>query len=153
MKEDYVINNETVVVMSVGLSCCKVFENDESFEVNMSLKDIIELSCNYFGSSFNGRVIGSKNILGSVYKIPVIVEETQKLIFFPTEALASDNVGWISYKNIKNVEKHNRKSKVIFNNGNSVIIDCPFFSIKNQIFRCNMLEAISNNRKNGKKND
>ena len=52
MREDYVINNETVVVMSVGISCCKVFEKDESFEVNMSLKDILELSCNYFGSSF-----------------------------------------------------------------------------------------------------
>ena len=81
------------------------------------------------------------------------MEETQKLIFFPTEALASDNVGWISYKNIKNIEKHNRKSKVIFNNGDSVIIDCPYFSVKNQIFRCNMLDAISSNRKNSKKND
>ena len=54
---------------------------------------------------------------------------------------------------VENIEKHNRKSKVIFNNGDSIIIDCPYFSIKNQIFRCNMLDAISSNRKNSKKSD
>ena len=34
-----------------------------------------EFSCKYFGSSFEGRILGSKNILGSVYKAPIIVEE------------------------------------------------------------------------------
>ena len=92
-------------------------------------------------------MLGSKDILGSIYKAPVIVEETQKLIFFPTESITSENVGWLSYKNIKNVEKYNKQSKIIFNNGFSIVVDCPYFSIKNQIFRCNMLDNISRDRK------
>jgi len=149
----YEINDETLAILPYDNNKTKVIEKHDKYIIDDTPYEVMEHSCNYFGSSFNGRVVGSKNILGSVYKIPVIVEETQKLIFFPTEALASDNVGWISYKNIRNIEKHNRKSKIIFNNGDSVIIDCPYFSVKNQIFRCNMLEAVSNNRKISKKND
>ena len=149
----YEVNDDTLAILPFEDGKTKIIEKNDEYIVNDTPYEVMEHSCNYFGSSFDGRIIGSKNILGSVYKIPVIVEETQKLIFFPTEALASDNVGWISYKNIKNIEKHNRKSKVIFNNGDSVIIDCPYFSVKNQIFRCNMLDAISSNRKNSKKND
>ena len=35
----------------------------------------------------------------------------------------------------------------------NIIINCPYFSIKNQIFRCNMLDNITKDRKNSKKND
>ena len=94
-----------------------------------------------------------KLILGSIYKTPIIVEESKDLIFFPTEALSSPSVAWISYKRIKNVEKYGRRTRVIFDNDESVVVNCPYFSIKNQIFRCNMLETISKNRKSGKKND
>ena len=141
----YEINDETLAILPFDKNKTRVIEKNDEYIINDTPYEVMEHSCNYFGSSFDGRVVGSKN--------PVIVEETQKLIFFPTEALASDNVGWISYKNIKNVEKHNKKSKIVFNNGDSVIIDCPYFSVKNQIFRCNMLESVSNNRKSSKKND
>ncbi len=149
----YEINDETLAILPFDKNKTRVIEKNDEYIINDTPYEVMEHSCNYFGSSFDGRVVGSKSILGSVYKIPVIVEETQKLIFFPTEALASENVGWISYKNIRNVEKHNKKSKIVFNNGDSVIVDCPYFSVKNQIFRCNMLESISNNRKSNKKND
>lgn len=149
----YEINDETLAILPFDKNKTRVIEKNDEYIINDTPYEVMEHSCNYFGSSFDGRVVGSKSILGSVYKIPVIVEETQKLIFFPTEALASDNVGWISYKNIRNVEKHDKKSKIVFNNGDYVIIDCPYFSVKNQIFRCNMLESISNNRKSSKKND
>ena len=149
----YEINDETLAILPYDKNKTRVIEKNDEYIINDTPYEVMEHSCNYFGSSFNGRVVGSKNILGSVYKIPVIVEETQKLIFFPTEALASDNVGWISYKNIKNVQKIDKQSRIIFKNGENIIVNCPYFSIKNQIFRCNMLEAISNNRKNSKKND
>lgn len=149
----YEINDETLAILPFDKNKTRVIEKNDEYIIDDTPYEVMEHSCSYFGSSFNGRVAGSKSILGSVYKIPVIVEETQKLIFFPTEALASENVAWISYKNIRNIEKHNKKSKIVFNNGDSVIINCPYFSVKNQVFRCNMLEAIFNNRKNGKKND
>ena len=149
----YEINDSTLAIIPFEEGSTRIIEKDDEYIVKETPYEVMEHSCKYFGSSLEGRMLGSKDILGSIYKTPVIVEESQKLIFFPTEAIQSDSVGWLSYKNIKNVEKHNKKSKVIFNNGDFIVIDCPYFSIKNQIFRCNMLEAVSNNRKNSKKND
>ena len=149
----YEINDDTLAILPFDDGRTRIIEKNDEYIVNDSTYEVMEHSCNYFGSSFDGRVSGSKSILGSVYKTPIIVEETQKLIFFPTEAINSSNNSWISYKNIKNVEKFDTKSKILFNNNDFIIVDCPYFSVKNQIFRCNMLEAISNNRKNMKKND
>ena len=149
---NYEINDETLAILPYDNERARVIEINDEYIVEESPYEIMENSCKYFGSSLSGRVDGSKDILGSVYKIPVIVEESQKLIFFPTEALNSPTVGWISYKNIRNVEKIGRKSLVKFKDGQDVLINCPYFSMKNQIFRCNMLEAISNNRKNSRKN-
>lgn len=150
---NYEINDETLAVLPFEEGKTRILEKNDEYVIDDTPYSVMEHSCKYFGSSFDGRVSGSKDILGSIYKAPVIVEESQKLIFFPTEALESLNVSWISYKNIKNVEKYDKKTKIIFNNGDYVIVDCPYFSVKNQIFRCNMLEAISSNRKLVKKND
>lgn len=147
----YEINNETLAVLPFFEDKTKVIEVDDEYIIDEDPYSIMEHSCRYFGSSLNGRMQGSKDILGSIYKSPIMVEETQKLIFFPTEAIDSNNAGWISYKNISSVEKYNKKSLVKFNNGVEIVINCPYFSIKNQIFRCNMLESVASNRKNNKK--
>ena len=102
---NYEINDETLAILPYDNERSRVIEMNDEYIVEESPYEIMENSCKYFGSSLSGRVDGSKDILGSVYKIPVIVEESQKLIFFPTEALNSPTVGWISYKNIRNVEK------------------------------------------------
>ena len=143
----YEINDETLAVMSFDEHKTRIIEEGEDYVVNDVPYSIMENSCRYFGSSLEGRLLGSKDMLGSIYKAPIIVEETRNMIFFPTEALNSSSVSWISYKKIRNVEKYGRKTKIVFNNGETVVVDCPYFSIKNQIFRCNMLDTISRNRK------
>lgn len=143
----YEINDETLAVMSFDEHKTRIIEEGEDYVVNDVPYSIMENSCRYFGSSLEGRLLGSKDMLGSIYKAPIIVEETRNMIFFPTEAINSSSVSWISYKKIRNVEKYGRKTKIVFNNGETVVVDCPYFSIKNQIFRCNMLDTISRNRK------
>lgn len=149
----YEINNDTLAILPFSEGKTRVIERNEEYIVDDTPYEVMEHSCEYFGSSLDGRMHGSKSILGSVYKAPVIVEETQKLIFFPTEAVTSEKVGWISYKSIRNVEQFGRKSKILFDNDETLVINCPLFSIKNQMFRCNILESISNNRKISKKSD
>ena len=149
----YEINDETLAIIPYSDTKTKVIEVNDEYVVDSTPYSIMEHSCESFGSSLMGRVNGTRSILGSIYKTPIFVEESKKLIFFPTEAIDSANVSWVSYRNISNVEKFNNKSIVKFNNGSVVIIDCPYFSIRNQIFRCNMLESISNSRKLSVKKD
>ena len=146
---NYEINPNTLALISEK-NGTRVLEYDDEYQVNESAYSIMENSCKYFGSSFDGRINGSKSVLGSVYKVPIIVEETQKLIFFPTESLTSPKVSWIAYKNIKNIEKFGKHSLIRFVNGKSVVIECPYFTLKNQIFRCNMLDSIFTKRRASK---
>ena len=120
MREDYIINGETVVVLSVSDSCCRVFELEDCFEVNMSLKDIVELSCKYFGSSFNGRLDGSKYHLGDNYKLPIIIDEWRDIIIFPTKAYNSLGNYIISFNQIKDYEKIGNGVLIYMKNGKKV---------------------------------
>ena len=152
---NYEINPDTLALISEK-NGTRVLEYDDEYRINETTYTIMENSCKYFGSSFDGRINGSKNILGSIYKVPIIVEETQKLIFFPTESITSPKVAWIAYKNIKNIEKFGKHSLIRFINGRSIVIECPYFTLKNQIFRCNMLDSIFTKRRTSKydkKND
>ena len=148
MREDYVINNETVVVMSVGLSCCKVFEKDESFEVNMSLKDIIELSCNYFGSSFEGRIEGSKYHLEYNYKLPIIIDEYRNIIIFPTKSYSDITNSIICLNQILDFEKKDNNILLYLTNGKNIEINDSYGLFENQYLKAqklNMkLERIKN---------
>lgn len=47
----------------------------------MTPSDIIDQSCRSFGSSYLGRHEGTKHLTGINYKAPIIIEETQSMIF------------------------------------------------------------------------
>ena len=47
-----------------------------------NIKSILNESCISYGSSLNGRIKGSKWALKSKYKLPIVVSEKEKLVFF-----------------------------------------------------------------------
>ena len=83
--DSYEINKDTYAVISVNENITKVIENEGEYLINTSSYNVMENSCEYYGSSYTGRLRGTKAILGSTYKVPIIIEETNDLIFFPTE--------------------------------------------------------------------
>ena len=109
MLDNYEINKSTLAIIPVESNISKIYEHDSNFIINKSVADIINHSCKYFGSSYVGRYEGAKNILGVSYKLPIIIEETQELIFFPTNSPRLDNCSWISLKNINNYIKNDNQ--------------------------------------------
>ena len=79
--ESYEVNKDTVALVPKGESKTIVYELDDSFIVDESPLQIMEESCEYFGSSFDGRVIGTSKLVGYTHKVPIIVEESKDLIF------------------------------------------------------------------------
>lgn len=150
---DYEINRDTLAILPIDHNKSKVIEVDNEYVCDINPYQIMEHSCEYFGSSLDGRLKGSKNMLGSVYKAPILVEETKNIIFFPTcSPLIVDNA-WISLNNILKCEKDDCKTKIYFKNGRSITIDIPYLSIENQILRSSKLDYIVRKRKNMEKND
>ena len=82
---DYEITFDTQVILPMDSKSSKIIENNESYVVNVTPMQILEHSCEYFGSSFDGRREGTKKLLGITHKSPIIVEESRKIIFFPVD--------------------------------------------------------------------
>ena len=145
--DSYEINKNTCAVVSINDEISKVVENEEEYLVNKNSYEVMEDSCKYYGSSCDGRIKATKNILGSAYKVPIIVEESNEIIFFPTEAAGNANCIWLSLNNIKSYERSNGFTKVVFNSGKEILVKMSISSFETQILRANRLGSIIRRRK------
>lgn len=146
--KDYEINDETLAIIPNDTWESIVVEDSCNYEVKMRPLDIVDYSCKYFGSSYSGRKVGSSEILNSGYKLPIMVEDTRNLIFFPTSSPLDDNCSWISLKNVKSYKRiTNMKTQIEFKNGKVITVDISYNSFNNQVMRASRLESIIRSRK------
>ena len=146
--KDYEINEETLAIMPDDVWSSMVLEDDFKYEVNKTPLEILDYSCKYFGSSYPGRKDGSKDILNSSYKLPILVEDTRNIIFFPTSSPLDDSCTWISLGNIKDYRKVGKnKTEILFKNNKVMTVDVSYYSFNNQVMRASRLESILRNRK------
>ena len=145
----YEINKGTLAILPEENGSSLVFEDEERYIVNEKPFNIMDESCKYFGSSYEGRKEGSKSILGAEYKVPVVVEDSTNLIVFPTTSPYADDCIWISLKRVSNIYKIDAcNSKIVFDNNKEIIIPCSFRSLENQLSRASRLDLVLRNRKN-----
>ena len=104
--ESYIINCETLLILSLNDNSCKVFEFDDVIIVKKSISHIIKDSCLYFGSSLDGRKEGTKSLINCEMKVPIIIEDSQNLIFFPTSSYRNSMNIWVSYNNLLKYSKN-----------------------------------------------
>lgn len=149
----YEINSETLAILPIDHRKSKIIEKNNEYEIDYSPYKVMEHSCSYFGSSLQGRLEGSKNILGSIYKAPVVVEESRNIVFFPTMSPTLEENSWISLNNIQKYETKGYKTVIYFDNDKKIEIDVPLLSIENQVLRATRLSLIHNKRKNIEKSN
>ena len=143
----YYVNKGTCMIMPVDNNTSRVVELDNTFLVEKSVHSIIEDSCIYFGSTYNGRFIGSKKILNMNYKLPIVIEEFNSLIFFPTSSPRFKDCIWISLNNISKYLKNENGSSIVFNNDLEFNLDISFYSLENLVFRATLLDSLIRKRK------
>ena len=149
MINKYEFSKGTLAVIPNDENTSLVLEDDERYLVNDTAFHIMEDSCKYFGSSYEGRKVGAKDILGAEYKVPIVIEDSTNLIAFPTTSPYSADCVWISLKRIKNIFKiDNYNTKVLFDNDKEIIVPCSFRSVENQLSRASRLDLVLKNRKN-----
>jgi len=144
--DSYEINKDTCAIISVDKNITKVLEKNNEYYVNQTTYEIMDNSCQYYGSSCEGRIKGTKMILGSNYKVPIVVEETNDIIFFPTESPSSDSCSWLSLNQIERYEDCEGFTKVTFSNGQNIVVKMSLSSFENQVLRANRLESLLKKR-------
>ena len=146
---NYEISKGTLAIVPKENEGCIVYEDDNQYVISQTPFQIMEESCKYFGSTYEGRKNGARSILGAEYKVPIVVEDTDNLIVFPTTSPQADDCVWISLKRVKKIEKSDfNLTKVIFDNNKELIIDCSFRTMENQLSRASRLDLILRNHKN-----
>lgn len=144
---NYEITYDTQLILPIDKDTTKIIETDNEYLINDSTLSVLEHSCEYFGSSYNGRKEGTKKLLGITHKSPIIVEESRKIIFFPTISPEKEDCIWINLEKISKYYKlDNRRSCIEFKNGDKIEFDISYGSLSNQIMRATRLKYILEER-------
>ena len=146
---NYEINDFTVALIYENDKTL-VYEKDRVFSVDGTPNRIIKYSCEYFGSSYKGRVEGTKNLTGITHKSPIIIEESKEIIFFPISSPRLNNCSWIRNKYILDYIKDDKDTIIRTIFGSLIRINCSYEIINNQILRSSRLESVIRYRKNVK---
>ena len=123
--KDYEINSSTLAIVPIDEETSKVYEEEAEYIVNRSSNSIIKDSCEFYGSTYNGRCTGTKSLTGIKSKYPIIIEESRNIIFFPTTSVRTQQSCWIALINF----------------------DISYYSLENQIVRSTMLKSKLYERK------
>ncbi len=145
----YEFSKGTLAIVPNENESSLVYEDDDRYIIDQTPFKIMEESCKYFGSTYAGRKDSARSILGAEYKVPIIVEDSENLIVFPTTSPQSTDCTWVSLKRIKSFVKiDSSNTKIIFDNGKEIIVPCSYRTIENQVSRASRLDLIMRSRKN-----
>ena len=134
------ISNNTLFIEFNGEKTL-IKEDDADLVFNGDLTNsILNISCIYYGSSLNGRIKGSRSILGSYYKLPIIISEKNRIIFFPVKN--DKNVLWINFNNIGGYENKKNGMLIIFKNGYKKYLKISSTVFNNQLLKCSRLWLV-----------
>ena len=145
--KNYEINSSTLAIIPIDEEISKVYEEETEYIINKSSNSIIKENCKFYGSSYEGRCVGTKSLTGIKTKYPIIIEESRNIIFFPTSSIRSKQSTWIALNKINKIHKKNYNSQVIFNNEKKIDLNISFYSLENQIVRATMLKSKLYERK------
>ena len=145
----YEISKGTLAILPNEKNSSVVYEDDERYIIKQTPFEIMEESCKYFGSTYEGRKDGAREMLGAEYKVPIVIEDSSNLIVFPTTSPLSDDCVWINLKRVEKIEKIDaNNTKIIFDNKTEIIVDSSYRTIENQLSRASRLDLILRNHKN-----
>ena len=148
-KCEYEFNKGTLAIIPNGKESSLIYEEESRYIIEDNPLNIMEGSCKYFGSTFDGRIQGAKDILGAEYKVPIIIEDSNNLVVFPTSSPRSNDCCWISLNRVDNIYRiDNDNTKIVFDNEREIIVPCSFRSIENQFSRASRLKTVLHKRKN-----
>ena len=146
----YEINDATLAIIPDKKANSLILEEGTEYKIEAKPLKIIDYSCKYFGSSYVGRGEGSKQILQTAYKLPIMIEDTRNIVFFPTNSPEETECSWLALNKIEKIRplsSRNNYTEIEFANGKILALPISYKSLENQILRASRLESVIRNRR------
>ncbi|MCM3707222.1 MULTISPECIES: competence protein ComK [Cytobacillus] len=148
--EEYEINPNTMIIkpLSYGIKVySQIWELDDEVTSPFKPIEIIKSSCKYFGSSYEGRKEGTRQLTGFTHKAPITIDPTNFIYFFPTASPSNPECMWIALNHINYFKRaENAQTQVVFNNKQSFIIPASYTTLNNQMLRTALLKTTLTKR-------
>jgi competence protein ComK len=143
----YIINPQTIQLMGeydrYGKLCTRVVEVERSFLVDMSPTEVLKGSINYIGYDLKGAIAGSRNILGNRRMYPIMVNYISGICLFPDRSYKSTDCVWFNPYHIVKTSSFNKKTKVVFSNGSTCIVNTRFSAFNTKVQTAEQLRKIT----------
>lgn len=146
MYNDYEINSATQAIIPINDRQTKIYEEESEYIIEKPANKIIDYNCNFYGSSYDGRCEGTRSLIGIKSKVPIIIEESREIIFFPTNSVKKKQSSWIALNKIDSFHKNDKNSYIVFKDGRKLDLDISVFSLENQYCRAIMLKSKLSDR-------
>ena len=143
--EEYEINPYTLIVQPIQYGSkvyTEIHELEDRYISPFKPLDIIKRSCEYFGSSYEGRKEGTKQLIGITHKPPIAIDPTSSIFFFPTTSPVTAGCIWMANQHIVGTARMDAGTTMItFRNQQAFEIPVSCRSIENQIMRTALLKT------------
>ncbi|WP_226644772.1 competence protein ComK [Mesobacillus subterraneus] len=143
--EEYEINPFTMIIIPEEYGSriySRVIELEEEYLSPFRPIDVVKKSCKYFGSSYEGRKEGTKQLTGITHKTPIIIDPISSIYFMPTSSPTKQDCIWVSHEHVlfhKKVDAHS--TQVTFRNKKTLILPVSHHSFENQLLRTSLLRT------------
>jgi competence protein ComK len=145
MHEEYEVNPLTYAIVPLPYGSklfSQIYQLDEELYSPLKPLDIIKMSCRLFGSGYEGRKEGSRQLIGITHKIPITIDATNMMYFFPTTSPNNPQCSWISHEHVLHYDRIDSTSTLVtFRNKKSLVIPISVYSFQNQMLRTAFLRT------------
>lgn len=144
--EDYEVTRYTMAILPEEVqnkTCSRVLEVDGEYIVAKKPIEIVEESCKYYGSSFQGRREGTKELIGVTHKAPIAVDPSSSIYLFPTASPSRPQCSWISHAYVhKHQPAGHENTTVTFSNKKTIDLNVSQGSFESQLYRTAQLRTL-----------
>ncbi|MGM7700721.1 competence protein ComK [Pseudalkalibacillus sp. Hm43] len=139
-KHEYLINGETMVILphynEHGHLYSLVSELGQDLVVAQKPMEIINNSCLYYGSSYQGRVEGASHLTKYNRMVPIVVCNRSGIYFFPTQSPKSEACIWFAHEYIKEILSVTAESSsVVLRNKTTVPVQISRAAMESKVNR------------------
>ncbi|WP_462408929.1 competence protein ComK [Neobacillus sp. Marseille-QA0830] len=143
--QDYEINSCTMFLFPVEYGS-KIFsqiaEVEDEYVSPIKPLDIVKRSCDYFGVDYESRKKGTRQLIGYSRKIPIVIEPSNQIFFFPTTSPNRPECIWISHEYVENYRRIGpHETLITFRNKSSHLFPVSFSTIEGQMLRTSFLKT------------
>ena len=110
---NYIITEKTVALRKLDKKTI-IYDVDKIRVINKNIKTILNNNCNFYGSTLNGRIKSSQNILNIKYRVPIVINESITLL--PLNSIRNNNTLLIVASKVIDYEEHSNLLKINCNN-------------------------------------